>query len=45
MTVFWPRIVPEEEAWCPDCGASPGFCECNTALNFEEEEEEIWETK
>ena len=28
---------PEEEPWCEDCGASEPFCECNAALNFEEE--------
>jgi hypothetical protein len=34
-------VVPEEEPFCEDCGASLEFCECNTALNFEPEEEEV----
>jgi hypothetical protein len=32
---------PEEIPWCEDCGASIEFCECNTALNFEEEEDAL----
>lgn len=34
-------VEPEEEAWCEDCGASIPFCDCNNALNYEAEEEEI----
>ena len=28
----WPRIVPEEEPFCEDCGASMEFCECGLPL-------------
>ena len=40
---YWPRIVPEEEAFCEDCGASITFCECGVPLDFitEEEREEV----
>lgn len=37
----WEGVVPQEIPWCEDCGASLEFCECNTALNFEEEGEEV----
>ena len=32
---------PEEIPWRPDCGASLDFCECNTALNYEEEKGKV----
>jgi hypothetical protein len=42
LTVMgWKKVVPEEDEWCPDCGASLEFCECNTALNFEEEKDAL----
>ena len=32
-----------KEERCEDCQALPGHCECNTALNYESEEEEAFD--
>jgi len=40
LRTFRKRVEPEEIPWCEDCGATLEFCECNTALNYEEEKEE-----
>ena len=37
----WPRIVPEEEAFCEWCGHYFEWCTCFDDLKFEEEKEAL----